>query len=191
MEAGKMLLMTELNLKLLNWEAGKLADKIIRRLPLKNGQRVADIGAGGGAFTLPMARIVGRSGEVYAVDTDSARLAYIGRRARKAGLLEQITLVLGEEEDCLLPEETIDLAFSRNCFHHIKRPGSYFSSLARALKTGGTAVLIDHDGSRGWLPKHGHSSTPERIRSTMKQAGFRFSESVTEFPGQSFQIFIK
>lgn len=186
-----MLLMTELNMKLLNWEAGKLADKIIRRLPLQIGQRVADIGAGGGVFTLHIARIIGRSGEVYAVDTDSGRLAYIGRQAEKAGLLEQITLVLGEEEDCLLPAESMDLVFSRNCFHHIKRPLPFFSSLARSLKTGGTAVIIDHDGSRGWIPKHGHSSAPEKIRSTMMQAGFRFSESLTEFPGQSFQIFVK
>ncbi|WP_319414697.1 class I SAM-dependent methyltransferase [Marispirochaeta aestuarii] len=185
------MLLTELNLKMLNLEARKYTDAIIGYLPLKSGQKVADIGAGGGAFTLPLARTVGAAGEVYAVDTDSHRLAYIARTARRAGLSNQIILVLGDTDDCLIPEDSVDLVFSRNSFHHLDNPNTYFSSVRRALKPGGAVAVIDHDGSRGWMPKHGHSTPPERIIRVLEGTGFRFSERITQIPGQSFQIFLK
>jgi len=185
------MLLTELNLKMLNLEARKYTNAIIQHLPLEYGQKVADIGAGGGAFTLPLARIVGSPGEVYAVDTDSLRLAYIARRAEKEGLADRIILVLGEQNDCLIPEESVDLVFSRNSFHHLDNPLEYFSSVKLALKPGGKVAIIDHDGSRGWMPKHGHSTPPDTINRILQETGFRLYGKITGIRGQSFQIFNK
>src|SRR5262249_50505364 len=57
-------------------------DAVIQALNLKEGQVVADIGAGSGYFTLRLARAVGQKGQVFAVDVDEGMLSYL--RARLA-----------------------------------------------------------------------------------------------------------
>ena len=62
---------TSLFLKLLNKEASSPRNRpgeIIRCLKIQDGFTVADIGSGGGFFTLEFARIVGSSGKIYAID---------------------------------------------------------------------------------------------------------------------------
>src|SRR5690349_20623078 len=50
-------------------------DKLLKMLPFKPGMVVADIGAGSGYFSFPLAQKVGRKGKVYAVDIQKAMLA--------------------------------------------------------------------------------------------------------------------
>ena len=62
---------TSIFLRSLNWEASLRKNnpqRMIENLQIREGQAIADIGAGGGYFTLEFARKVGKSGRVYAVD---------------------------------------------------------------------------------------------------------------------------
>src|SRR5437660_10871800 len=63
--------------------AGLKIDKVLPLLKLKPGDKVADIGAGAGAFSLPLAKAVAPSGKVYAVDIDPGLLDYIAQKAKK------------------------------------------------------------------------------------------------------------
>lgn len=60
--------------------------EILQTLALKQGQNIADIGAGGGYFSLRFADAVGREGQVYAVDTDVGFLEFIKNGAKEKGL---------------------------------------------------------------------------------------------------------
>ena len=93
-------MLTELFLKMLNRKAASPrseAGRIIAGLGLAPGQAVADIGSGGGYFSLEFARLVGPTGRVYAVDHKSTNLGFVKRRASGAGL-NNITFVLAEKK---------------------------------------------------------------------------------------------
>ena len=172
-----------------NRRAEEHMQEILKLLPLQEGAAVADLGCGGGIFTLEFAKRLGPAGEVYAVDVNAAHLAFVREQARKAELNRRIILVLAEEENSLLPEDSIDLVFSRFSYHHIKNPVRYFADLRHVLKPTGSLAVIDHDGSTGHIAKHGHSVSSEEIRKELVQAGFVCTEQYNHLPGQSFQIF--
>jgi arsenite methyltransferase len=80
---------TSLFLRLLNKEASSKkskADDIIRNLPIHEGSAIADIGSGGGYFTLLFARKVGKSGRIYAIDVKQKYLDFIRRSAEQKGI---------------------------------------------------------------------------------------------------------
>src|SRR5947209_9794625 len=60
--------------------------RVVRALGLRRGQVVAEIGSGPGYFTLRLARAVGPSGHVYAVDPEAAVLAVLRGRLRRTRL---------------------------------------------------------------------------------------------------------
>jgi len=76
-------------LRVLNWEASLPKDRareIIESLEVREGTKIADIGSGGGYFTLQFARIVGDTGRVYTVDNNPKNLDFVRQRAKRAGL---------------------------------------------------------------------------------------------------------
>ncbi len=117
-------------------------DKIAAAVGLKPGMTVADIGAGTGLFTLPFAEVVGKAGKVYAVEIAPKFLAHIRARAEKANV-SNVKTVLGTARSVELPEDSIDLAFICDVYHHFEYPQASLASLHTALKPGGELVLID------------------------------------------------
>ncbi|MDP8957777.1 MAG: hypothetical protein M3N51_00920, partial [Actinomycetota bacterium] len=61
-------------------------ERVVAELGLQPGDRVADLGAGGGYFTFRLARAVGPSGVVYAVDTDRDVPSSLSERAVREGV---------------------------------------------------------------------------------------------------------
>ena len=105
--------MANLMAKMFNWEASRpkyMADEIVERLHLREGDAVADIGSGGGFFTFLASAKVGENGTVYAVDTNGSNLAFIETQAAKNGL-GNVKTVHAEGEDLDLPEGGIDRVF--------------------------------------------------------------------------------
>lgn len=116
--------------------------QIVAAVGLKPGMNVADIGAGTGLFTLPFASAVGDVGKVYAVEVAKNFLTHIRTRASKASATNVVT-VLCTDRSVKLPEDSIDLAFICDVYHHFEYPQASLASLHRALKPGGELVLID------------------------------------------------
>ncbi len=76
-------------LRILNWEASLSRNnptRIFESLYLHEGQVIAEIGSGGGYFTVQFARKVGKTGRVYAVDIEQDYLDFVKRRSEKEGL---------------------------------------------------------------------------------------------------------
>lgn len=167
-----------------------MPDRVLGSLPLRPGDSVADIGAGGGYFTIRIAGKVGETGVVYAVDTDPRSLDHIMEAAERSNVRNVKTLRTdgGVPE---LPDNGMDLIFMRNVLHHIRDPVEYFSKLKRVLKEDGIVAIIDYDRS-GRFSFHSlfhHSIDVNGLGSWMEKAGFTKVGSFDLLPEQSFTMF--
>jgi len=165
-------------------------DQILRTLSLQPGQNVADIGAGGGYFSLRFAEVVGREGRVYAVDTNSGFLEFIKENAKERGV-DNVETILVAGEDLALPERSLDLVFMRNVCHHLTNRVEYFGKLRRFLKPEGRVAIIEYERAKPFTFRgiFGHYVPREIIIEEMKEAGYRVNRKFDFLPEQSFTIF--
>lgn len=119
-------------------------ENVVAALGLEEGDVVADIGAGTGLYSLMFAEEVGPTGRIYAEDIEPLFLDLINRRAEDAGF-NNITAVFGRETDVTLPDETIDLVFIADTYHYFDDREAIMKSVYRALKPGGSLVIVDYD----------------------------------------------
>jgi len=162
-------------------------ERVIEALRLRPGDRVADLGSGGGYFTFRLARAVGPAGHVYAVDVDEGMNDYIVERARDEGL-GNVSAILAQYDDPLLPECGVDMIFTSNTYHHLQDRSAYFRNARRYLRPGGRVAIIDLAG-KGWFDSmFGHWTPAATIREEMEAAGYRL-DAEPPLPRQSFLIF--
>lgn len=109
---------------------------------VRQGDVVADIGAGTGLFTRLFAERVGPEGRVYAVDISDTFIRNIMRTAKHHGYTN-IEGVVNKDRDVSLPAASIDTAFIVDTYHHFEYPVSMLSSIHAALKPGGILIIID------------------------------------------------
>lgn len=163
---------------------------VINSLKIAPGARIADLGAGGGYFTFPLAEATGPAGRVYAVDIDKESLRFIQEEgARRGGLPSNIQPVLASPDAANLPPNGIDLIFTCNTYHHLSNRPAYMKSLARHLRQDGRIAIIDFKPS-GWLWLFGHATPKETVREEMTLAGYRLLEEFEYLPKQHFQVFV-
>lgn len=173
--------------------AGLKIDEIIPRLNLKPGDIVADIGAGTGVFSRPLARAVGPQGKVLAVDIDQGLLDYINKRAAEEKI-ENIETVLGKFDDPNLPSRQVDVAFFHDVLHHIEKRDAYLKALASYLKPNGRIVVIELDKDDPDTP---HRDDPEmliskeQVNEWMAAAGFRPVEEFDFLKGKWFVVYAR
>ena len=117
-------------------------NEVLAALALKPGERVADLACGPGYFTIPIARSVGPTGRVWAVDIEP-RMLERAREHADAARLTQIDYVLAAADDPKLPPGRIDTIFIVNTYHHFDDRRAYVAKLRQALAPGGRIVVID------------------------------------------------
>ena len=112
------------------------------RMGLHDGQRVVDLGAGPGLYTIPLAKRIAPGGVVYAVDIQQGMLDLLSSRA-EAQKISNIVLVLGTENDPRLPEKNIDWIFLQDTYHEMTDPEAMLIKMRESLSPGGRVVLIE------------------------------------------------
>lgn len=148
-------------------------DDAVAALKLKPGSVVADIGAGAGAFTLPLAKAVTGTGKVYAVEIDQGLVDHIAKKAAEQKATN-VQAVLGKFTDPNLPRRDLDLAFIYDVLHHIENRAEYLKNLAPYLKSTGRIAVIDFHPELG-----PHKDDPklqitkDQTKSWMAAAGFK------------------
>ena len=166
--------------------AGQKTDEVLSRLGLQPGMVVADIGAGSGLFSRPLAKAVAPGGKVYAVDIQQDLLEYINKRAKQENI-RNIQTVLGGYNDPKLPARDVDLACINDVLHHIENRAAYLKALGTYIKPTGRIVIIEMNKDD---PNTPHKNQPEllvsreQIAQWMSDAGFKPVQEYPEvFPG--------
>ncbi|MBI4444015.1 MAG: class I SAM-dependent methyltransferase [Acidobacteria bacterium] len=170
--------------------AGLKVDEIVAHLGLKPGLVVADIGAGTGVFSRPMAKAVAPSGKVLAVDVDQGLLDYITQRAKQENIAN-IQPVLGKFEDPNIPIRQVDLAFFHDVLHHIENREAYLRNLVSYMKQDSRIALVEMDMDDPQTP---HRNAPEmhlsneQVDKWMAELGFQQAQKFDLFPGKKWFI---
>jgi arsenite methyltransferase len=162
-------------------------DRVVEALGLRPGMRVADLGAGTGVFTVPIAKAVGDEGKVYAIDVDSGLLAIVDSKVKAEGVTNVATVAAGAT-DPRLPEP-VDLLFLCDTLHHLPNQGSYVRQFAKLLRPGGRVVVIEF--AEGHWPA-GHEEftiTPAQVDGWMQAAGFRRTARHTFLETNFFHVY--
>ncbi len=170
-------------------DAYQKPQEVIAALNVKPGEVIADIGAGSGYFTFPLARRVGERGRVYAVDVSPDMILQINRRIRDTKSTHVIS-VLADPDDPLLPAASIDRFFFCDSWHHIENQPKYLSQLKRLLKPRGEVVMIDfHKKELPVGPPLRMKIAREDLIRQMNDNGFRLTHEHTFLPYQYFLVF--
>jgi SAM-dependent methyltransferase len=167
-----------------------LIDMLISVLPTGRASVVADIGAGTGYFSLPIAERLS-DGRVLAVDIQPEMLAIINQRKAERGIVN-VEQVLGTATDPKLPTNAVDLIFIVDAYHEFSHPHEMGAAMAKALKSGGKLVLIEYRAEDPRVPiKPLHKMSQDQARREMAALGLRWRETLDDLPQQHFLVFEK
>ena len=155
-------------------------ERVLAACKIESAMRVADIGAGTGFYARMFSEAVGESGWVYAVDISPQFLKHINDKSHEEGI-ENVTTVLCSDRSTRLPPGSIDVAFVCDTYHHFEYPASTLASIHKALKPGGTLVVIDFERipgqSREFILGHVRAGK-EVFQAEIVDAGFQLVEEV-------------
>ncbi len=148
--------------------------EILSRLQLKPGDRIADIGAGTGFFTLLMSAAIGDQGWAYAIDLSPKFVEHLSKQFHQRQV-KNATTVLCDQDSICLPPNSVDLAFICDVYHHFEYPADTLASIHRSLDQDGRLVVIDFERipgvSRDWLLGHVRAGK-EVFMDEIQAAGF-------------------
>jgi predicted methyltransferase len=158
---------------------------VVRALGLRRGQVIAEIGSGPGYFTPRLARAVGPTGHVYAVDPEAAVLEVLRKRMKQAGV-RNVTPVLGRDDDPLLPPGRCDLAVIINVYHHMHGGAAFLRRLVARLAPRARVVNVDWDEASEFGPPPRRRVPRARFLRDARRAGLALVGERTFLPHQYF-----
>jgi ubiquinone/menaquinone biosynthesis C-methylase UbiE len=151
-------------------------EQIMDALRIADGSVVADLGAGGGWFTVRLARRVGPNGRVYAEDIQHQMIESIHRRVKREGLERRVITTLGTSSDPGLPIGALDAVLIVDAYHEMEQPVVLLRNLARSLKPDGRIGIVDFTSEGGGPgPPMDERVDPQRVIKDAEEAGLRLT----------------
>ena len=156
-----------------------IPERVVRTLGIEHGMKVADFGAGSGAYTLAIADYLSGSGTVYAIEVQKDLLRRIKNEAHKRGLknIEIIWADIEEAGSSKILEHSIDVAVLSNVLFQVPDKIAPLLEAKRVVKKKGRIVIIDWSESFGGLGPHKDDVlTKAGAKAFASQAGLRVLE---------------
>ena len=134
--------------------------EILAHLRVGPGMKVADIGAGTGYFSIPIARAVGALGHVFAVDLQPEMLDLLRGKLEQPNAPDNVSLHQGVASQVPLPDRSVHMILYANIWHEIEDLDSTFREAVRISVLGGKIAILDwrDDCSRTTRPSAGASN---------------------------------
>ncbi len=157
---------------------------VLAALAVGEGSYVADVGAGSGYFTEHLARHVGATGRVFAVDISERALSELRRLVEREDL-ENVEVVRGEVDDPKLPDGSLDAVLVVNAYHEMTEYEAMLAGMLRALKPGGRLVMLERGTTDSSLSRDRqmaeHEMSIDLVARELGAAGFDILERDEHF----------
>jgi ubiquinone/menaquinone biosynthesis C-methylase UbiE len=145
--------------------------QIAELLTLTEGMVAADVGAGGGEWTMRLAERVGPKGRVFGTDVKRPQADGLASLARQRGV-ENVTAILGTQDDMRLPDGCCDAMLLRLVYHAFTDPARMREGIRKAMKPKGLVLIIDF------------RPTADQLTGEMKSIGFERVQFFERWQGQ-------
>lgn len=171
--------------------AGLKVDEVVAKLQLKPGNVVADLGAGTGIFAVPLARAVGPTGKVYAVEIDADFFPHIQRKVKEQNV-SNVRTVLGKPADPALPAADVDVAFLHDVLHHVEDKLGYLRQVVRYLTPAARIAIVEFNPATS-----PHKDDPKlqvtksEMTAWMAALGFAPAEDVSLFADKWYVVYAR
>jgi SAM-dependent methyltransferase len=173
-----------------NREREERTDLLLQNLALKATDHVADLGAGTGYFSFPIAQQVG-SGKVLAVDIEPEMLRLVEQRKLVDGV-DNIDTVLASEKSPNIPNASVDVVLLVDAYHEFSYPREVMTGVVKGLKPGGRVVLVEYRGEDRSVPiKLLHKMTQRQAIKEMSAVGLQWLRTDDYLPQQHVMVFTK
>lgn len=145
-------------------------DKIIESFGVVEGEMVADLGAGNGFFTIPIAEITKTT--VYAVDIEPEMLELLKLRSKEANI-NNIQFVVSDLEEIRLNDHSVDKAIISLVLHEIPNLAKALTEVKRILRSGGQLFILEWEAIESEMgpPLHERISSRDMM-GILKKHGF-------------------
>ncbi len=168
-------------------------DKIIDQLDIRQNMIIADFGAGHGFFSVALAKKVGPSGQIFAIDILESSIEGVRSRAKLEGLFN-IKLVRGNLEKpggSTLKNDSCDMVMIANILFQVPDKTALLSEAKRVLKSGGCLVVIEWRPYIGIGPKKEYRITEEELKQMINASGFSGAQEINAGSHHYGFIFLK
>ncbi len=161
-------------------------DKTIEALDIHADDKILDIGAGTGYFSLRIAKAYPQA-KIYAADVEPNMIQYLRREGKKRSLANHFPLKVSGKK--IKVPVKVNLILVVDTYHHIDDRIAYFSALQKQLLSNGRLAIIDFtpESPEGPPPEHRISKT--NLEQEMNEAGYKLDKEITLLPYQYFLIF--
>jgi ubiquinone/menaquinone biosynthesis C-methylase UbiE len=161
------------------------------QLSLTEGMTVCDLGCGNGFWTLPIARAVGGTGKVLAVDIQPEMLVQLRQRASMENV-NNIEPIRGEIDDPHLPVGAVDLVLLVDVYHEFSHPQSMLWAMRRSLKPNGVVALLEYREEDPEVPiKPLHKMSKTQIIKEYEANGLKLVREYNNLPWQHLMFFAR
>lgn len=149
-------------------------DHLVRELYLKPGDKVADVGAGAGAYTIALSREVGSIGQVFAVDVHRDMLHTLEGTLNRFSILNVDIVWADAEKEIPIEKVSLDAVVLSNVLFQVEHKGKLLEHVHDILKPEGQLLVIDWSGAHGGLGPHkDHVITESEAEDLVQKSGFR------------------
>lgn len=154
--------------------------------------KVADVGYGTGFFTIPMAKIVGDKGKIFAIDIQEEMIAILNEKIQKLEI-KNVETFLSTEEHIPLPNESVDLALMASLLHKLDNYATV-KEVYRFLKSHGVLAILEwkkEESLSEFGPPIWKRLTLNQTREIIEKMGFEVKEISSIGPYHYLVISVK